>query len=133
MAIVLENVCKSKWGYHPCTYEQFMFLKKAHKLLSRANKDCKKWIRWRNKTVYRSPVGPSHPARFVELGFHQSGLKRWSGYGFRRYKGRNLYEIVLEAYRNAKTPVQDPSAVQFIELPDSIMKDVEVLETFYTK
>lgn len=132
MATATTNVHQSKWGYHPCDYEQFLFLKKAHKLLLRAYRDIKKWMAWERKTVYQPKEEPVHPSMFVECGFHKAGKKTWSGYGFKKYRGQNLYHLVLEAYQNARRPVSNPDNVKKIELPSDLVEQVKLLEAFYS-
>jgi len=124
-------VHKSKWGYHSCSYEDFMFLKRAHKILLRAYKDAKRWIRWKNKTVYQSSEEPICHREFVELGLHLAGKKCWWGWGFKRYDRQNLYLYTLKLYQTARRPVVNPEDVQFIEIPDNLKKLVDTLEEFY--
>lgn len=129
--IATINVHQSKWGYHPCSREQFLYLKKAHKLFLRAYRDTKRWITWSNKTVYRYDE-PVKPELFVEHGHHLAGKKAWYGLGFKKFNGKNLYHLVLEAYQNARKPVSSPNDVKTIDLPENFDKLVNWLETFYS-
>lgn len=130
MTTTISNVHQSKWGYHPCNREQFLFLKKAHGLLLRAYRDTKRWITWSKKTVYTYEE-PKHPAMFIEDGYHMAGKKTWSGFGFKKYRGQNLYHLVLEAYQNARRPVNNPNDVRDVELPSDLPKLVALLEAYY--
>lgn len=107
---------QSRFGFHSCGYEDYTTLKTAHKLVLRAYKDCKKWIRWNNKTVHRSPIEPCAPD-LVEFGMHYKFgehcvvKKKWYGYGFRKAGPNNLnnlYSAILNEYRNARTPRSNP-------------------------
>ena len=132
MSTVTVTIHKSKWGYHPYDREQFFFIKKAHKLLFRAYKDAKKWIRWSNKTIYKHEE-PECPIGFVETGRHMAGKKTWFGRGFKKYKDKNLYHLVLEAYQVARRPVIDKNQIDIVELPIQLSKIVAELEEFYNE
>lgn len=129
-----KQVFKSRWGFHPCDYNDFMKLKRAHKLLLRAYCDCKRYLRWINKDPHnRKGPEPNAPQSFIETGFHQLDKHCFYGVGFRRAGRKNLYLRVLEQYRNARYPKQDPEDVSPLNLPKGFDKTIEELNQFYAE
>jgi hypothetical protein len=135
------TVHQSRWGYHPCSQEDFKKLKQTHRALLRLHQDAKRYIRWANKTVYRTehpPIGAIIGDFLTENGLHYSNLetdqekcKKWFGLGFRRYKGRNLYLHILNEYRNARTPRATQEEVRPLDLPPDLWDFIEKANQYY--
>lgn len=128
---------RSKWGYHVCTKEQFLYLKEAHKLLLRAYRDVKRWAAWERKTVHRVGPEPVIPSGFVTLGYHVSGQKVWYGYGFRlagtEKSGKtNLYQHMLNIYRVARRPHALAEELPRLEMPTDLKEILAALSAFYS-
>lgn len=129
---ITRQVHESRWGFYPCDHDMFLKLKEAHWLLLRAYRDCKQNIRWNNKLPEnRKGSEPRAPKDFIERGFHKLDKKQFSGPGFRRYKGRNLYLHVLEQYQKARRPQPNADDVEPLDLPEDLDAIVERLKQFY--
>lgn len=127
-----NTVHTSRWGYHPCTKEECQKLKKIHKLLLRAYRDIRKWIRWTNKEPQNQKgEEPKHPSFLVESGYHSTPKRTWFGYGFAKHKNKNLYLHVLEQYQKARTPLQNSIDIVPLDLPNNEI--VKMLESFYSE
>lgn len=125
------QIFKSRWGYHPVDYEEFLFLKKAHWLLFCAYRDVNRYKRWSNKDPQnRKGPEPRVPDGFIETGFHCCGTKFFYGKGFRKYGRKNLYHHILEEYRYTRIP-HAAENVRQLDLPDDLDQIVKRLEQFY--
>jgi len=104
--------------FYATSKEEYLFLKKAHRLLLRAYIDVKRFIRWKNKTKHRKGPEPKVPEGMVCTAMHQTPLvvkysvnkqpigKIWYGLGFKTTggtSGHNYYLYILELYRLART------------------------------
>lgn len=123
---------KSRWGYHPCSYEDFLKLKLTHKLLLRAYCDVKRWVRWYHKEPQnRKTEEPVHPSFLVHHGYHRVNERVFYGCGFAQYQNQNLYLHVLEQYQRARKPVATPAEVLPLNLPTGYEEIIKKLEAFY--
>lgn len=136
---------QSRWGYHPCDYQSFLKLKEAHKLLLDAIRRVRAWERWDNKDpqnrvdweVIRDDSGrkigkrPSGPRPeplapvFLRYRFSMPEIVRLQ---FAVQQAPNLYEAVLLAYQQARTPVASPSHVKPLILPHDLDEIVTALQ-----
>lgn len=133
------TVHESKRGFHPCDHETFLKLKEAHKLLLRAYRDVKCFIRWDDKLPHnRKGSKPRCPADFIEIGFHQLDKHSFTGRGFARCRDslgrtRNLYLHVLHEYQKARRPKARPEDVEPLDLPADLDEAIEKLREFYAE
>jgi len=132
MTTQTQNVFKSNFGFHPVDYDGFIKLKEAHKILLRAYKDCKRFIRWTSKMDHnRNGEKPKAPEDYIEFGYHKLNKHSFYGPGFRKYKHNNLYLHILSEYRNARIPKECPEDVIQSDLPKDLDKIVAELSAFY--
>lgn len=123
---------KSRWGYHSVSYEEFLELKEAHKLLLRAYIDVKRYLRWSNKKeCNRKGKEPIACKECIEYGYHRLNEKTFYGHGFLRYYNQNLYLHVLRLYQIARKPVATESEVVHIDIPRNLKTIIESLRVFY--
>ncbi len=133
----VEGVYQSRWGFHPCSYEEFLELKEAHKLLLRAYCDFKRHRRWGRKMEHnRSGPEPKFPGFLAEFGYQKLDKHFDSGFVFASSKDRegvkrNFYLQFLEEYRLARTPQEKAEDVRPLYLPDNWRDLIEKLRGFY--
>lgn len=133
----VSTVCRSRWGFHPCNYEEFLKLKEAHGLLYRAYRDVKRFIRWDDRLPHnRTGSRPSCPTAFISTGYHRLDKHAFCGRGFvdckvREGFSRNLYLHMLHQYEKARRPVASPEDVEPLDLPDNLNEIVEKLREYY--
>lgn len=137
------EIHKSRWGYHSCSYEDFVKLRKAHLLFYKAYTDAKKYIRWFNKEPQnRGTTNPPVPEEIVSIideGYYALGINRdrvrTMRYGKHMISGktdrRPLYLIVLEQYRNAKRPKESPENVSPLSLPKNYEDALAKIQDIY--
>jgi len=132
MSVAISNVHEGRWGFHSCSYDDFLKLKQAHKLLLRAYKDIKAWDRWdRKRPENRRGSEPKHPSWLKKYGYHNLPKGTYYGYGFESYNGKNFYLHVLKQYQIARKPMDNPEDVQSLDLPENLDEIVRKLEAFY--
>jgi hypothetical protein len=112
MSTQLENVFKSRWGYHSCSYEDFLKLKRLKKLYWEAVYAAARYERWiRKDPDNRRGPEPKKPCPVwteqvwmdsKKRGFHQTSLLRDKG--------------VLDAFEEARMPKSSPEEVQPINM-----------------
>jgi hypothetical protein len=118
-----NEVHEGRWGYYPCSHEEFLELKKAHKLVLRGYRDTTQWIRWIRKDPHNRK-GPE-PLRLAlpHLENRSTAYIKW-------YWAK-LYSEVLEVYRNSRYPVASPEEVRHMELSDEAKEVIKKLKAFY--
>lgn len=145
MTTVANEVHKSKWGYHPCSYEEFLELKEAHKLVLQAYRDVMRFVRWyrkdeSNRYFKKVQVGAKGPQKLktddpIPEPVHADFLvNRWASGAImlRGLEGCNLYVQILKVYQNARTPRPNPECVRFITLDDNAKELIKKLKGFYS-
>lgn len=96
---------QGKYGYHICSYEQFQYMKHAHKLFYQAIVDRRKWQRWAKKDqINRDPTEP--------FCYHNNVLdQKMRSYKYNSLRHSNdigiyMYGEVLRQYQLCKKPYQ---------------------------
>lgn len=126
-----NEIHESKYGFHPCDRETCLKLKEAHRILLRAYRDVKRFIRWDNKLPHnRKGERPCCP-KLIEVGHHRLDKHEFYGRGFARYGTKNLYLHVLHQYEKARRPKPTPEEVEPLDLPANLDEIVEKLREFY--
>lgn len=114
MSITNQNAHKSKYGYHPVSYEDYLKLKKAHKILFKAVRDIRNYHRWERKLnpKYDEPFHPKIYAKYVYK-MRKGGLHYILDLPQRLFKDRDgtnksgsYYDMVLMWYQDARRPVK---------------------------
>ena len=137
-AVIKSVVNESKWGFYPCDRETCLKLKEAHRILLKAYRDMKHFIRWDNKLPHnRQGERPKCPD-IIEVGTHRLDKHGFYGRGFTRYRDRNyvqqnLYLHVLHQYQQARRPKPTPEEVELLDLPANLDEIIEELREFYEK
>lgn len=136
MITAIETTYSSKWGFHPCDRDTILKLKETHRLLLKAYRDVKRFIRWDDKMSHnRKGECPRCPPDMIEIGMHKLNKHWFYGRGFLRYKNtqQNLYLYVLHQYEKARRPKSTPEVVEPLCLPENLDKIIEELREFYAK
>lgn len=99
---------QGRWGWHPCTMEEFQKLKEAHKVILKARKQTKRWLAWNAKLAHnrKGRPEPFNPATHIS---------------------KNYYQNVLEEYQAARLPQPLSENAKPLKLPRSFWADVELL------
>lgn len=101
---------KSRWGFHPCSYEVYLKLKRLYKWYWQTLYDFHRWHRWRRKQEQnRTGAEPSYCPVFV---LDQPWYKpaRLGGQdGFKVYPKTVTDHGVVELYRSARVPQSEPA------------------------
>lgn len=113
---------KGRFGYHPCSKEEFLKLKEAHKLLHRAYCNCKRYVRWYNKDEHnRKGPEPDAMAELID-GLHNNKRTFKNGLSFLYCPAKrinNYYFHILREYQHARRPVETPEQVLPLDIPAS--------------
>lgn len=119
------EVHQGRWGYYPCSYEEFLEFKEAHKLVLRGYRDTMRWVRWARKDPHNRK-GPE-PTRL--------SLPNLEGRSFEytKWYWAKLYSEVLAVYRNARYPSATPEDVTQMEMSAETKDIVKKLKAFYAK
>ena len=117
------NEMKSRFGYHPCSYETFRKLKDLHKAYWQAVRDFHRWFRWDRKESQNQPE-PKYCSLFLE----NKGWLRYtvSDDGHRRgkYFPKKLIDHgIIELYQQARMP----SATPVEPFKEEILANIEKL------
>jgi len=104
--VVSNKVSQGRFGFHPCSYEEFLELKQAHKVALEALRVGLRYHRWvRKDPDNRKGAEPPLPkSTWVDADFGCHDFKRF-------------YLQLLAAYRNARYPKPTIEEVQFVEPP----------------
>lgn len=137
----IQNVNKSRWGYHACDHATFLKLKKLKKLYFKALYRYGEWVRWDRKQPqnrilrkwYRNDKGQ-------KTGFEIVGKKpepqMYPVFGSYRYVAEGCHPLndmgVLDAFNIARHPYPTPEAVQplglTVEQIDNMLAHLEKFE-----
>ena len=121
-----EQVFKSKWGYHPVSYEDYLILKAIHKRFWESLKGAYRWQSWnRKKSGNRTLTEPKLDLAFVKKEPSFMLTKMVDGYARMHlldftttFKLISLYCFrsnrldIIRDFRNARLPCNDPKDVQ---------------------
>lgn len=119
-------VSTHKWGtrYHGCSYDTYLKMKEAHKLLLRAYCDCKRYWRWHRKDNKAGPE-PKCPVFMADFFKSHMIFKRGPFYG------KNLYTHTLEQYQVARRSHVDLQDVHSVVPASDLDGIVAKLKGFY--
>jgi len=121
----VQNVNKSRFGFHACNYDIFLKLKKLKKMYFKALYRNADWTRWSNKhpqnRVLRKWIRNDKGQR---IGFNVIGPmeepKVYPIFGGRHYVPQGEHALndmgVLEAYNTARTPYITAEEVKPLKL-----------------
>lgn len=136
MSEITQKIHKSKYGYHPTSYEDMIELKEAHKLLFRALRDIRKYYRWHNKLI-RS-VEPPYPGKYANwiYKYRKGGYKyildvkksKYTELINHKIDNISYYELILKWYRLARKPVESQDQITDeidMQLVKKIRSDLE--------
>lgn len=130
VAQAVESVHRSKWGFHPCSFGEFVQLKEAHKRLLLEYRRYRAHERWARKDpknrvvreavrdaagrkIGRRVVGPApEPTRPAAIP---------------TYHGKHLYLHVLKQYQQARRPAATPEEVRPLDIQPWMWEQVEKL------
>lgn len=121
----VQNVSKSRFGFHACDHETFLKLKKLKKMYYKALRRNAEWNRWNNKLPknrilrkwFRNEKGQRTHSEIVGP---MTEPKVYPVFGARHYVPQGEHALndmgVLEAYNTARTPYETPEKVKPIKL-----------------
>lgn len=103
---------KSRWGYHPCTYEVYGLLKDLHRWYWQTVYDFHRWHRWQRKQP-QNRVGPEPVfcELFVEDTVWYKPCRRGDEVHFKVYPKMLIDHDVVDLYRKARTPMPESCSV----------------------
>ena len=105
---VSESV-RSRWGYHPCSYEFYRKLKYLHRHYWIALRQFHHWNRWfRKEAQNRIGSEPKYCPAFVE---NSPWVKRFvhkGEHGFKLYLRTVVDHGLVESYHASRMPSPDP-------------------------
>lgn len=100
-----EEVLKSRWGYHPCTYSIFCKLKRLHRLYWETVSDYFAWERWsRKQPQNRKGPEPTYNKAFID---DMPSFRQRERCGRWLKKTINDHGII-ELYQRARMPSPEP-------------------------
>jgi len=111
---------KSKWGYHPTSFETFKKLKNLKKRYWQTVYAVARWRRWNKKTVNKIGSEPIYCPFFVEE--KSSWVKKIGkdGQTSTYLLPKTLNDQgVLGAYENARIPVENSELVQLNQISEA--------------
>ena len=96
---------QSRWGYHRCSYELFVKLKRLHNAYWQALSDFHRWHRWQRRDE-RNRVGPEprYNALFVEDKVWWKPFRRHGVSGFKVYPRTVVDHGIVDLYRAGHRP-----------------------------
>ena len=120
-----EEVLKSRWGYHPCTYAIFCKLKYLHRLYWETVSDYMAWERWDRK-LPRNRKGP-------EPTYNKAFIDDVPSFRQRERCGRWLKKTIndhgiVELYQKARMPNPEPVEAfseETLKKIDNLLKKAE--------
>ena len=120
--IANNSTFQSRWGFHPCSYEFFLKLKRLHKWYWQTVSDFHRWHRWQRKLPHnRFGSAPSYCPLFVEDAIWYKPVRTRGVNGFRVYPKTVVDRGVVSLYHQARLPQPQPvppldeATVQHIE------------------
>ncbi len=100
---------KSRWGFHPCSLEQFLQLQRLHRWYWKTVYDFHRWHRWwRKEEQNRVGPEPKFCPHLVEDRVWFKPVEVRGEPGFKVYPKTVVDHGVLALYRQARTPLHDP-------------------------
>ena len=115
---------KSRWGYHPCSYELFLKLKTLHKFYWRTLYDFHRWHRWwRKQEQNRFGPEPKFCSSFVKDEIWYKPVRFHGEHGFKVYPKTVVDHEILELYRMARIA----SSVRVTPFDDERRRKIESL------
>ncbi len=101
---------KSRWGFHPCSYADYLLFKEFHKLALRDLRRTLRWRRWHAK---------------------QPQNRKWGEPAKPHGTTRDAYRAILLEYRNIKSPQPWAVAVVPIGLEYDWKEALRIFRTIY--
>ena len=122
--ITTENSNKSRFGYHPCSYETFAKIKEIHKAYWKALKDFHRWNRWNRKQPQnRFGIEPKYNDLFVVNKTWMRVTTMSDGHDRIVLFSKTVVDYgIMELYRQARIPMPEPVEMFSQEQLDTIEK-----------
>lgn len=103
MTIAIKNnqgtdVFQSRWGWHPCSREDYLRYKALHKIAYREMRISRVHAAWERKTVHRGPVEPPRSELQIRMVLSDREML-------------TFYQRLLSHYHSVRMPVEDIEAV----------------------
>ena len=132
-----KNVHQSRWGYHFCSYETLLKLKKLRKHYFESLRKAAAWYRWARKAEHnRKGKEPQINSVFCELISTDKQPRQWNCYNgkWATVDGNRVYYIpdgnndktllvrdhgILEAYEQARMPQSSKEEVKSLDLSEA--------------
>lgn len=116
---VQTKTYKSKWGYHPVSYETFLKLKELNKWFHFTLYALGRWVRWDRKTVHQHGPEPKYCGTFVwNRAEWRKHVNKDGHTEFRFYPKTRVDHGIREALYEARMPKATPEEVEPLELSD---------------
>jgi len=116
------NAFRSRWGHHPCSYQDYLEFKEYHKLLLHDYRQHRRWTRWNSKLehnrVDRRGVPLPRPRWCNDL------LPPGQQYA-------PVYAEALAAYRDLRRPQPTPELVRPLAAASHWRHRLQLLRTHY--
>jgi hypothetical protein len=153
---LLCSAYKSKWGYHPCSFEVYQKLKQLYKIIWEAVRYHRKWQRWNekkkeNRKVYevirdetgrkkkKKATGNASEPPICPLFSHKRFAIRPTDFdGERVFLGREDYDLlfidhyIISAYHAARIPRESEEEVDPLPLSEAqIDQLLNLAESWY--
>ena len=123
MSITNPNF-QSRWGFHPCSYDVFLKLKRLHKWYWQTVYDFHRWHRWRRKEKQNQAGSePKFCPVFVENRVWYKPVQTRGVAGFKVYPMTLVDYDVVRLYRAARMPEPQPVVL----LDDATLRKIESL------
>jgi len=105
----MTDAFQSRWGYHPCSYEFFLKLKRLHKWYWQTVYDFHRWHRWQRKDpVNRRGPEPAFCEAFVEDTPWFKPVTRRGECHVKIYPKAVVDHGIVELYHAARHPQPEP-------------------------
>ena len=115
---------RSRWGFHPCSYETFRKLKRLHKWYWQTVRDFHRWHRWwRKQPQNRTAVAPKFCLLFIEDREWHKPIRVHGTAGVKYYPKTLVDRGLVELYQGARKPAVEPVA----PLDDQTRSSIEAL------
>ena len=115
---------QSRWGFHPCSYDDFLKLKRLHKWHWQTVHDFHRWHRWQRKLPHnRVGSEPAFCPLFVDDSIWYKPVRTRGVSGFRIYPKTVVDRGIVSLYHQARTPQPQPVAL----LDDAAVRQIEEL------
>ena len=105
----VSNPHRSRYGFHPCTFEIYQQLKYLHRRYWETLRQFHNWHRWnRKRPENRIGNEPKFCAQFVDNRPWAKPITRNGQQGFKRYPQTVLDHDVIRLYHEARMPQTEP-------------------------